>query len=118
MTFVVPFDGSELAEAALVRAVEYGNALDEGIAAVAVVPERKRYAREKRRIDENEPYNVDAIVASLRERVRELAPSATFEFERIREFSRRPILPTTSSDCYWITIRASCSSGATTSAAS
>jgi nucleotide-binding universal stress UspA family protein len=47
MAFVVPFDGSELAEAALVRAVEYGAALDEEIAAVVVVPERKQYAREK-----------------------------------------------------------------------
>ncbi|MFC6719041.1 universal stress protein [Natrialbaceae archaeon GCM10025810] len=86
MTFVVPFDGSELAEAALVRAVEYGGALDEEIAAVAVVPERKRYAREKGWIDEGEPYDVEAVVETLRGQVRELAPSASFEFERIREF--------------------------------
>ncbi|OAQ52601.1 universal stress protein [Natrinema mahii] len=86
MTFVVPFDGSELAEAALVRAVEYDAALEEGIAAVVVVPERKGYAREKGWIDEDEPYDVDAVVERLRERVRTLAPSATFECERIREF--------------------------------
>ncbi|PCR88986.1 adenine nucleotide alpha hydrolase family protein [Natrinema ejinorense] len=86
MTFVVPFDGSELAEAALVRAVEYGGALDESIAAVVVVPERNGYAREKGWIDENEPYDVDAVVAGLREQVRTLAPSAAFECERIREF--------------------------------
>ncbi|MFC6764756.1 universal stress protein [Natrinema soli] len=86
MAFVVPFDGSELAEAALVRAVEYGAALDEEIAAVVVVPERKQYAREKGWIDENEPYDVDAVVADLREQVQTLAPSAAFEFERIREF--------------------------------
>jgi len=86
MTFVVPFDGSNLAEAALVRAVEYGIALDEEIAAVVVVPERKRYAREKGWISEDEPYDVDAVVAGLREQVRTLAPSAAFEFERLREF--------------------------------
>lgn len=86
MTFVVPFDGSELAEAALVRGVEYGGALDEDVTAVTVVPERKGYAREKGWIDEGEEYDVEAVVESLRERVRTLAPDASFEYQRIREF--------------------------------
>lgn len=86
MSFVVPFDGSELAEAALVRAVEYGAALDEDITTVTVLPERKRYAREKGWIDDDEAYDVDAVVERLREQVRSLAPSATFEYEPIREF--------------------------------
>ncbi|SER86647.1 universal stress protein [Natrinema salaciae] len=86
MTFVVPFDGSELAEAALVRAVEYGTALDEDVTAISVVPERKRYAREKGWIDEGEEYDVASVVDSLRERVRTLAPNVSFEYERIREF--------------------------------
>ena len=86
MTFVVPFDGTELAEAALVRAVEYGNALDEDVAAVTVVPERKRYAREKGWIEAGEPLDADAVVEGLRERVEALAPEATFEYVRIREF--------------------------------
>jgi nucleotide-binding universal stress UspA family protein len=86
MTFVVPFDGSDLAETALVRAVEYGGTLEEGVTAVSVVPERKRYAREKGWIGENESYDVDAVVEELRERVRTLAPDASFEYERIREF--------------------------------
>ena len=86
MTFVVPFDGSELAEAALVRAVEYASALDADVTAVSVVPERKRYAREKGWIDEGDPYDVQAVVDRLREQVGTLAPDATFEYERIREF--------------------------------
>ncbi|RQG95505.1 universal stress protein [Natrarchaeobius chitinivorans] len=86
MTFVVPFDGSELAEAALVRALEYDHVLEEGIVAITVVPERKRYAREKGWIDEDEAYDVDAVVERLREQVRALAPSAAFEYERLREF--------------------------------
>lgn len=86
MTFVVPFDGSELAAAALVRALEYGRALDEEVVAVSVVPERKRYAMEKGWIDDDEPFDPERIVADLRERVRELAPEASFEAERIREF--------------------------------
>ncbi|AGB39391.1 universal stress protein [Natronococcus occultus] len=86
MTFVVPFDGSELAAVALVRAVEYGSALDEDVTAVSVVPERKRYAREKGWIDDEEPFDPERVVADLRERVLELAPAASFEAERIREF--------------------------------
>ena len=86
MTFVVPFDGSTLAEAALVRAVEYAAALGEPIVAVAVIPERTRYAREKGWIAADEPYDVDAVVAALRERVAALAPDADFEYERIREY--------------------------------
>lgn len=86
MTFVVPFDGSLLAEAALVRAGEYGTALDEDVTAVSIVPERKRYAKEKGWIDEDEPFDVEQVVATLRERVEELAPDASFEYESIREF--------------------------------
>ncbi|SIR76160.1 universal stress protein [Natronorubrum thiooxidans] len=86
MTFVVPFDGSDLAEAALVRAAEYGTALEEDVTAVTVVPERKRYAREKGWIDEDEAYDVDAVVEHLREQVASLTPEASFEYERIREF--------------------------------
>ncbi|QLG48136.1 universal stress protein [Natrinema halophilum] len=86
MTFVVPFDGSPLAEAALVRAAEYGDALEEFVTAVSVVPERKRYAREKGWIGDDETYDVDSVVEQLREQVRSIAPDATFEHERIREF--------------------------------
>lgn len=86
MSFVVPFDGSGLAEAALVRAVEYGDALNEDVVVVSIVPERKRYAREKGWIGRDEEYDADAVVERLRERVDELAPNATFEHERIREF--------------------------------
>ncbi|WP_049890321.1 universal stress protein [Natronorubrum sulfidifaciens] len=86
MTFVVPFDGSELAEAALVRAAEYGVALEEDVVAVTVVPERKRYAREKGWIGEDDAYDVSAVVDRLRARVESLTPEASFEFERIREF--------------------------------
>lgn len=86
MTFVIPFDGSKLAEAALVRAVEYSTALEEDVTAVTVVPERKRYAREKGWIGEDEPFDVDAVVERLRDQVRDLAPDASFVSERIREF--------------------------------
>lgn len=86
MTFVVPFDGSKLAEAALVRAVEYAAALDEDVVAVSVVPERTRYAREKGWIEADESYDVEAVIETLREQVETLAPDSSFDYERIREF--------------------------------
>ncbi|GAA0663026.1 universal stress protein [Natronoarchaeum mannanilyticum] len=86
MTFVVPFDGSEMATAALARAVEYADALDEEVVAVSVVSERKRYAREKGWIGEEQAFDVDNVVSRLRDQVTELAPDATFEHERIREY--------------------------------
>lgn len=86
MTFIVPFDGTTLAEAALVRAFEYGNATGEEVVAVTVISERKRYAREKGWIDKDEPLDTDRIVDDLRQRVETLTPDATFEYEVIREF--------------------------------
>ncbi|EMA56123.1 hypothetical protein C451_03989 [Halococcus thailandensis JCM 13552] len=86
MTFVVPFDGSALGEAALVRAVEYGAVLEEEVVVVSVVSERERYARQKGWVGEDEAFDVDTVVESLRERTDALAPEATFECERIREF--------------------------------
>jgi len=38
MTLVVPFDGSDLAEAALVRATEFGSVFDEDVLAISVIP--------------------------------------------------------------------------------
>ncbi|ELZ05031.1 hypothetical protein C482_02716 [Natrialba chahannaoensis JCM 10990] len=86
MVFVVPFDSSELAEAALVRATEYGALLNQDIVVVTVIPERNRYAREKGWIGENETVAVDVIADQLRDRVKTLAPEASFEYKYIREF--------------------------------
>lgn len=86
MTFVVPFDGSELAEAALIRAVEYGNVLNEGTVVVSIIPERKRYAQEKGWIDEDDEFDIDSVIEDLRRRIKFLAPEATFEYKRIREY--------------------------------
>jgi len=69
-------------------------------------------------IEEGEAYDVEAVVESLRERVRSLAPDASFEYERIREFRRKRNSPNTSNDWPERTIRASSSSAVRTSAAS
>ncbi|GAB3670502.1 hypothetical protein [Halopiger thermotolerans] len=77
-TFVVSFDGSELTEAALVGAVAYGRILEEAVAAVTVVPERKRYARDKGRIDEDEAYDIFVVRRAAPPRLEEIEPYDDF----------------------------------------
>ena len=103
MTFIVPFDGSELAEAALVRAHEFGRVLDERVVAVTILPDdNAKYAREHGWIGPDEPFDREAIVSDLHERVTALCPAANYRHEivdryastgtianRIREIARR-----------------------------
>lgn len=79
MTLVVPFDGSPLAEAAPIRASEFGRALDEDALAVSVIPSgNTAYARDRGWIREGEAFDMDAVVSTLHERVTDLCPSVDF----------------------------------------
>ncbi|RLM94964.1 universal stress protein [Haloarcula sp. Atlit-7R] len=79
MTLVVPFDGSELAEAALVRATEFGNVLEEEVLAVSVVRNgNAEYAREHDWIGPNEEFDLETVVSSLHEQVIDLCPASDF----------------------------------------
>jgi len=84
MTLVVPFDGSDLAVTALARAAQFGAVLDEDVLAVSVLPRGNvEYARERGWIGPDELYDHDAVVATLRERVLDVCPSATFRHETV-----------------------------------
>lgn len=89
VTLIVPFDGSDLAEAALVRAAEFDAVFDESIVAIAVVPEDPEYAREHGWLDENEPFDVDVVTSRLREQVSSLVPNAEFEYRTVDRFAPR-----------------------------
>lgn len=79
MTFVVPFDGSPLAQAALSRAVSFAGVTSETVAVVSVIPDgNAEYAREHGWLSGDEPFDRDTVVGRLRARVTELAPDATF----------------------------------------
>lgn len=79
MTFVVPFDGSDLSGAALVRAVEFGSVLDEPVVAVTAVPNRnKRYARERGWLGPEESFDHDAVVERLQGLVESIAPEVDY----------------------------------------
>lgn len=80
MSLIVPFDTSDLSVAALVRARELGEFLDEDVIAVTVIPIRNtRYARKKGWIESGEEFDKGVIVPRLRKRVRALHPDAEFE---------------------------------------
>jgi len=84
MTFLVAFDGSDLAEAALTRAREFAAPTDEQMVALSVVPNRNAsYARERGWIDDGEAFDTETIAERLRARVAEIAPGATFRYELV-----------------------------------
>lgn len=88
MTFVVPFDGSSLAEAALARAVEFGRVLDEPVVAVTVVPERNaNYAREKGWLGADEEFDRAVVVSSVRGQLRAIAPEVDLETPSIDRYA-------------------------------
>ena len=88
MTYLVPFDGSALAEAALERAVEFAALTDEEVVALAVVPlDEHGFAVERGWVDAGERYDPDEVVARLESQVRAIAPDATFRCERPEDVS-------------------------------
>lgn len=79
MTLLVPFDGSKLAEAALVRASKFGNVFEEDVLAVSVIPKgNKGYARERGWIEQDEDFDMEAVVSTLHKQVTDICPSADF----------------------------------------
>ena len=88
MTLVVPFDGSDLAEAALVRATEFGSVFDEDVLAVSVIPKgNKDYAREHGWIGQDEEFDLESVVSTLHEQVVNLCPSADFRHKVVDRYA-------------------------------
>jgi nucleotide-binding universal stress UspA family protein len=88
MTLVVPFDGSGLAEAALVRATEFGNVFDEDVLAVSVIPKGDTdYAREHGWIGQDETFDMETIVSKLHNQVTDRCPSADFRHKVVDRYA-------------------------------
>lgn len=98
MTYMVPFDGSELSEAALAKARIHAIALDEApsdlrkavlreqpldVVAVSIVPDNADYAREQGWLEDDEEFSARRVVERLHEQVTDIDPSASFQFERV-----------------------------------
>jgi len=88
MTLFVPFDGSDLAEAALVRATEFATVFDEPVVAATVIPSKNEdYASDHGWIDGDEGFDGRSVVASLNEQVTSLSPEATFRHEIVDRYA-------------------------------
>lgn len=88
MTLLVPFDGSDLSEAALVRAVQFGEVLEEDVLALSVIPKgNAQYARERDWLGPEESYDLNAIVTRLHEQVATLRPSANFRHTTVGRYA-------------------------------
>jgi nucleotide-binding universal stress UspA family protein len=83
MTFMVAFDGSELAGAALDRASDLADAVGAETVAVSVVPQDSLYARERGWVEHERDYDPRAVAERLRDRAREIAPEVSFRLETL-----------------------------------
>lgn len=98
MTFLVPFDGSVLAQSALVKARAYGTAIDTGppeltqflagksqldIVAVSIIPDSARYAIDHGWVESRSEFSVRKITEIFHKTVLDLAPSAQFVYETV-----------------------------------
>jgi nucleotide-binding universal stress UspA family protein len=95
---MVPFDGSRLSEAALLKARIHAIALNDApadirneifreepldVVAVSIVPENKYYAQEMGWIEDGEDFSAREVIEDLHQQVEEIAPNAGFQFERV-----------------------------------
>jgi nucleotide-binding universal stress UspA family protein len=81
MVLLVPFDGSELATAALRRATEFSAYTDEPVVVLSVLTDDERFARARGWVGDDEPYDPDTIARRLEAAAREVAPEASFRRE-------------------------------------
>ena len=81
MTFLVPFDGSDLSVAALERAAEFAGYAGEDLIALTVIPDDPEYARGRGWVRSDEPFAPDRVAAGIEGTVAEIAPDAAFRAE-------------------------------------
>lgn len=95
MVLLVPFDGSELSVAALERARQFGDALDEEVIVLAVVVEDEAYVRERGLIEDGETFDAELFTLELRDKAKKVTPEATFRSERAEDPEDEPYASTT-----------------------
>jgi nucleotide-binding universal stress UspA family protein len=81
MVYLVPFDGSTVAETALSRAVEYGRAMNETVVAVGIVPTGDGYAIRRRKVAPDEDFAARTAAQDLRRKIEEATDEAEFHYE-------------------------------------
>jgi nucleotide-binding universal stress UspA family protein len=104
---LVPFDGSDLSEAALAKANLHAQAIDEvsgainkelvherpvEILAVSIIPDNPRFARESGWIQDKKEFDVRNVANTLHKQVTEIAPGAQFNWEHVGKRARAGII--------------------------
>ena len=87
MVFLVPFDGSPLADAALDRAVSYAEALGEDVVAVAFIPTGANYAERRRRVDPSEDFAAETAADDLRRKIEEATDDSELRYDDVSAHS-------------------------------
>lgn len=88
MTYVVAFDGTDLAEAALERAAGLAGGTGERLVVVSVVPTDRPLAEEYG-LPEGGEYDPEAAARRLRGRARDVAPDAEFRAVRVDPYASK-----------------------------
>ncbi|WP_340097853.1 universal stress protein [Salinibaculum salinum] len=86
MKFFVPFDGTELAVAALKRADSLATGTGAEIVVATIIPKDREYALERGWLDSNETFEIEAVRDTLRSQVAEIALDAEFRCESVRSY--------------------------------
>jgi len=94
MVFLVPFDGSPLADAALDRAVNYASALDTDVIAVSLIPTGSDYAQRRRRVDPEEDFAAETAASDLRRKIEEATDEAELHYEDVSAYSANELSDT------------------------
>jgi len=94
MVFLVPFDGSPLAEAALERAVTYADAMDTDVVAVSLIPTGSDYAQRRRRVDPDENFAAETAATDLRRKIEEATDDAELHYEDVSAYSANELSDT------------------------
>ena len=84
---LVPFDDSELARTALVRAREFGEATNEDVLTLNVVPPDEVFARSRGWITSDEAFDPERVGNELETAVNEIAPNVPVRIETTEEMS-------------------------------
>jgi len=88
MTFVVPFDGSDLAAAALRRAGEFQSAFDRPIVAMSVIPRHNtEFAADRVGLEVDGRPDPERVASRLRAQVHRIAPDAEFRYEVVGKYA-------------------------------
>lgn len=87
MVYLVPFDGSALSEAALVRAREFAEHTGREVIALTVIPPDEEYASERGWADADGSFDPEEVAARLEAEVADIAPNATFRWEETETVS-------------------------------